>query len=139
MIKNQLNLPKPIPPRLILIRGLPGSGKSTRAKQICNEIDAIHFETDMYFIDSEGKYNFDANKLPQAHLWCQQQVEAALAEGKSVVVSNTFVRHWEMKAYQILAKRYDIAIEVQTCTGRFQNIHKVPTSVIQSMQKRWQN
>ena len=44
--------------KLIIIRGLPGSGKSTFAKSL----NCTHFETDMYFTDSEGNYNFMPQK-----------------------------------------------------------------------------
>ena len=40
---------------LILLRGLPGSGKLTFAKLICNQ----HVEADMYFMQ-DGEYKFDA-------------------------------------------------------------------------------
>lgn len=82
--------------KLTLIRGLPGSGKSTLAKTL----DAQHFEADMYFINEKGEYCYNGDKIGEAHEWCQQQVEKALAANQDVVVANTFVRLWEMKAYK---------------------------------------
>ncbi len=46
---------------LILIRGLPGSGKSTFGRTLCVMNDqSKQFEADDYFIDEESKeYRFD--------------------------------------------------------------------------------
>lgn len=40
-----------------ILRGLPGSGKSTYAKKLAEE-GWLHFENDMYFMKN-GKYVFD--------------------------------------------------------------------------------
>jgi adenylate kinase family enzyme len=72
---------------LILLRGLPGSGKSTFAKQICNQ----HIEADMFFIQ-DGEYKFDASKLKEAHAWCKDKTEAWMQKGYNVCVSNTFTQ-----------------------------------------------
>ena len=117
-----------------LIRGLPGSGKSTLAQKI----EGIHLEADMYFVDDDGQYHFDPNKLSDAHRWCQNQSEYWLKQGKSIVVSNTFVRRWEMDAYRKLAKRYKAKLVVKVCRGQFGNVHNVPEETLAQMKKRWQ-
>ncbi|BBI63405.1 hypothetical protein HSBAA_47110 [Vreelandella sulfidaeris] len=46
--------------KLFIIRGIPGSGKSTTALRMLNEnIVDIHVETDMYFTDEDGNYHYD--------------------------------------------------------------------------------
>jgi predicted kinase len=119
---------------LTLIRGLPGAGKSTRAKTI----NATHYETDMYFVDADGVYQFDASKLEQAHQWCRRMTEQTLANGDDVVVSNTFVQRWEMKAYITMAKELGAKLKVIECTGNFGSVHDVPQTTIEQMKKRWQ-
>lgn len=42
---------------LLLIRGLPGSGKTTMAKQYA-QIGYVHCEADQYF-ERDGEYRFD--------------------------------------------------------------------------------
>ena len=123
-----------MPLSLTLIRGLPGSGKSTLA----STLDGDHLETDMYFTDKKGCYQFDGKRLKAAHLWCQQKCELKLRQGISVIVSNTFVKQWEMQAYRALAKKYHAQLEIKTCTGKYTNVHNVPQEVIQKMQKEWQ-
>lgn len=124
-----------MPLKLIIIRGLPGSGKSTLARSF----GLPHYEADMYFIDGAGQYRFDSRQLPAAHRWCQQQVEACLSCGQSVVVANTFVQRWEMAPYLAMAKRYQASIEVNVCKGKFRNIHDVPKSVTLNMLKNWED
>ncbi|MBY6196511.1 ATP-binding protein [Vibrio hangzhouensis] len=121
--------------KLTLIRGLPGSGKSTLAKTLPGK----HFEADMFFIDDNGDYHYDSDKIEQAHLWCQSEAEKALANGEDVVIANTFVRLWEMKAYRTLAKRYRAQLEVIVCNGSYPNIHGVSDEVVDRMRRRWQD
>ncbi len=50
---------------LYIVRGIPGSGKSTFAKQLVGA-DFLVCEADKYFM-VDGEYKFDATKLKQAH------------------------------------------------------------------------
>lgn len=116
--------------RLTLIRGLPGSGKTTLAKTFAAR-GCAHFEADMFFGDD---YQFEPSKLPDAHRWCQESAKAALDAGRDVVVSNTFSRVWEMQPY--LSMTSDVA--VIHATGRFGNVHGVPPAAIERMAARWE-
>lgn len=116
---------------LLLVRGLPGSGKSTLAKQM---LDFVHIEADMFFVGSDGVYRFDADKVGEAHNWCQAMARELLAKGGNVVVSNTFTRAWEMKPYAEMG----VPFRVVTCNGRFGNCHGVPAEVIERMADRWE-
>ncbi|MDP5253429.1 MULTISPECIES: ATP-binding protein [unclassified Vibrio] len=124
--------------QLTLIRGLPGSGKSTLAKQLQQTSNAFHIEADMYFINQSGEYCFKPFLLSQAHQWCFDQANQALSEGKSVIVSNTFVEYWELKPYLRLAKQLKVELDILVCRQQFQSIHDVPPETMRKMKKRWQ-
>lgn len=119
---------------LTIIRGLPGSGKSTLAKQMMTS-NHKHFEADMYFVDSCQKYLFDHTKIKDAHNWCQNSVRGALSNGFDVIVSNTFVKKWEMGPYLNMTKDVNII----TTTGNYENVHGVPHEVIERMRNNWEN
>jgi predicted kinase len=126
---------------LTLIRGLPGSGKSSLAKQIIIDAEngSIHLEADMFFTDESGVYLFDPRLLKKAHAWCQDECKRALKNKISVVVSNTFVKHWEMAIYRELAMQFNAELIIKTCKSQYENIHNVPALTIGKMRQQWQN
>ena len=118
---------------LVLIRGLPGSGKSTMARKMQGY---RHFEADMWF-ERRG-HDWQPFLLTHAHKWCQQETRAALKAGHSVVVANTFTRLWEMDAYMRMADDLDVPVRVITATGRYGSVHDVPPEKMQEMEARWE-
>jgi len=91
---------------IVLIRGLPGSGKSTLAISMS---EYVHLEADMYLL-IDGDYVYDASKVKAAHDWCVAQAKLNLEKGLNVVVSNTFVKLWEMDRYIKLGFPYRIIV-----------------------------
>lgn len=121
--------------KLVLIRGLPGSGKSTMAS---NMPGFVHLEADMYFTDANGRYNFNRDDLRAAHDWCQRAADEALSSGRNVVISNTFSRKWEMEPYLLIAQRLGAEVEIVEALGAWQNTHGVPAETIEKMRARWE-
>jgi predicted kinase len=123
---------------LTLLRGLPGSGKSTFAKSLGGE----HIEADMFFVDREtGEYKFDATKLKLAHNWCAIQVQKAMVEDEpKIIVSNTFTQEWEMKTYYDLAKMHGYRVFSIIVENRHDGIneHNVPEEKLEQMKHRFQ-
>lgn len=67
---------------LVLMIGLPGSGKTVIAKKLASEKGLIHLEADQFFIDNEtGEYVFDHSSLDKAHQWCLAETKRLLEVG----------------------------------------------------------
>lgn len=127
--------------RIILMRGLPGSGKSTRAKELMTSVgNAIRVNKDllreMLFFSKFTGYNEgqvrDAERAIATHY---------LAEGKVVIVDDTNLgnRHlesWKSLGYPIEVELVDTPVEV--CIERDRDREKlVGRSVIMGMARQY--
>lgn len=131
---------------LILLRGIPGSGKSSTAKLLgAGGAGYAHFEADMFFM-KDGEYQFDATKLKDAHQWCQNSVEHAMllnhttGHNSTIIVSNTFTQEWEMDAYFKLADHWDYRVTTLIVENRHGGVneHGVPDEALTRMRDRFE-
>ena len=128
---------------LILLRGLPGSGKTTLAKiilQLRSTDEPEVLSADDFFEDNEGEYNFDSTKLKEAHNYCQFRCSERMRQQKAkIVVANTFTQEWEMDEYFKMAERYNYRVHSVVVENRHgnENVHGVPEDKLQQMKNRF--
>jgi predicted kinase len=105
---------------LILMRGVPSSGKSYRAKQLANNDLSIIFSADLFFGTTKEEYirNWNREKLYSAHCWCQDGVLQAMRANKPlVIVDNTNTTIKEMRPYAKMAADYGYEIRIEEPTS----------------------
>ena len=121
---------------LYLIRGLPGSGKSTFAPIVCENI----LSADQYHTDKHGNYNFDSSKVRESHEWCQERTRRFLEREQDIAVANTFTQEWEMAPYFAMAKKYGTTVYTIVVENRHgsKSIHGVPADKIEMMKNRFE-
>jgi len=127
--------------RILIMRGLPGAGKSTWARR--NHPDAHICSADTFFVGEDGEYRFDGERISEAHAWCLRSFAEILSsmEGGSpevIIVDNTAIRAWEISPYYNLARAYghEVRIVHVSCdipTAHERNIHGVPLERIEKM------
>lgn len=130
---------------LVLVRGLPGSGKTTAAEFFASPgnpwvgSDPV-FSADDFFTDKEGNYNFDINKLRFAHQNCFERTEVAMKRCRSkIFVANTFTQEKEMKNYFELAEKHGYRVITLVIENRHGNksVHDVPEETMEKMKNRF--
>ncbi len=129
---------------LILLRGIPGSGKSTLGEiilQTPQQQNPDVLSADNFFVDENGVYNFDSTKIKEAHNMCQQKcAERMRLEFSKIVVANTFTQEWEMQPYFEMANRYGYRIHTLIVENRHgsRNVHNVPDEKLGQMKDRFE-
>lgn len=144
--------------KLEILRGLPGSGKSSYAAQMEEEYNHVAvFSADDFFGVGDD-YDFKPELIGEAHKWNMRNFEACLrdlmwSDGKYFradvsddslfIVDNTNTTFVEMAFYVGLAQVYDIPFELVwfKCppeTSKKRNSHGVPDKVIDNMAARFQ-
>lgn len=148
--------------KLVLMRGIPGSGKSTCAKQIALSHTrrggtVVICSTDNFFIKDNGEYEFDASLIVSYHQANQALVSKYMGHGiELIIVDNTNTTQREMEPYKKMAKDFMYQVDevvmgrsellepetaqwrayTERCASR--NVHRVPLESIQKMARRFE-
>lgn len=135
---------------LVIVRGLPGSGKTTLAKSMLSEFTdgGFLFEADQWF-EKDGAYSYRHEQIQAAHDWCLAATTAHLVDNTAqpVFVANTFVLHEHVKPYLQAARDLNHTVYIlepltawafnpDVCARSSQ--HRVPVTTIQRMFQQWQ-
>lgn len=136
--------------KVIIMRGLPGSGKSYHAKELFQEaVDsgktAIICSADDYFMVN-GVYTFNSSELKNAHQTCRNLFLKHIEEGLTdlIIVDNTNTKTWEYLEYLgISIKHPEYSLEIHQMMTPFdvclsRQTHNVPTESLKKMQDRFE-
>jgi len=136
--------------KIVIMRGIPGSGKSTFAKK--NFDGAYICSADCFFdtlAERKGTSYLEEFKpwlVSTAHQFCWGIfIEAVFDDEPLIVVDNTNIHHWEYGNYQKLGEKMGYEVEVVkiplelTAEEYFtRNTHGVPLEVIQRMMDEYE-
>jgi adenylate kinase family enzyme len=128
-------------PAIILIRGLPGAGKSSLANILSEEGVYPVFSVDDYFTNPfTGEYNFVFSENHIAYKTCLDKVELSMQNKiKKIFVHNTLTLDWEINEYFKLSSKHRYAIFVVTCENYHSNksIHSVSDEQLIKMANKY--
>ena len=121
--------------KIMLIRGVPGSGKSTMARKMAGY---KHIESDMFLYDESGVYLYTPERVEVAHKKCIELTRSAMETGIDIVVSNTFTRMSEMQPYIEMAEEFGYTVDQIIADGNYQNVHNIPDDIVDAMRNRFE-
>lgn len=124
---------------LYILRGLPGSGKSTFARKLAGSLQkCVICSTDDYFINDAGQYVFNGRDLSKNHQKNLNNARIHLFLEYDVIVDNTNIHEEHFRPYIEAANYYGAKVvvvrfdaNVEDCVAR--NIHGVSEYKIRKM------
>ncbi|DBA03799.1 TPA: hypothetical protein N0F65_005689 [Lagenidium giganteum] len=140
---------------VVILRGIPGSGKSSLGRQLKAMCDAegllcVICSADQYFETARG-YEFNPSRLADAHRHCERTFRAALYDHQVdvVVIDNTHTRQWEFQTVEAIAlEQPGVRLHLlemrcdnmTTCRRMAQrNSHGVDVEKVIQMFERWEH
>ncbi len=75
---------------IILVFGLPGSGKTFFSRHLKNEISACHLNTDIVRHEMNKKGSYDAKSTLEVYKRLMNKAEEKLTNGSNVIIDGTF-------------------------------------------------
>lgn len=120
--------------KVVIVRGISGSGKTTWLKRVYPEARVC--SADHFFVAKDGSYQFDVEKLDEAHNFCLKKFLGLIAnETPLVAVDNTNLTRHEVAPYYQLAKAFGYEIELVYIfcppeVAAVRNVHGVPSEKV---------
>jgi predicted kinase len=90
---------------ILIIFGLPGTGKSYFSKHMADEIEAVHLNTDIVRknIGKQGQYDDNSKKLVYNKL--MEEMIAQVQKGRNVILDGTFQKKSARNKFFLAAKQ----------------------------------
>jgi len=105
-------------PILIVIFGLPGTGKTTFATALSNQLGIKHFNTDIIRSLSGKSQQYDKENKALIYDEILKLTSLEFEKGKSVIVDATFYKQKLRKRFKVLAQEYDTSVKwIEICAG----------------------
>ena len=134
--------------QLLVICGLPGTGKSTLARALAQATGGTHLNTDVIRAELDLQGAYDTASKQRVYDTLLARTQAFLQDGQTVLVDGTFATVQHRRALRALAERVGISpawIEVRARSGVVQGrvatkrpYSEADFSVYQKVRSAWQ-
>lgn len=133
--------------KLVVLRGIPGSGKSQKAREIATEYKGTIVSVDNYF-ERNGEYKFLDTEISRAYGYVEGQVDILMQQQTQLIIADGIHQSEKhLRGYQALADKYGYELEIQYPDGEHifdvehcfrHSIHRVPRRTLQKIKDRFE-
>jgi DNA polymerase III delta prime subunit len=88
---------------MVIVRGPPGTGKTTICARLADELGFHHHEADMRHVDRDGVFRFRSWRAVDAHEWCQNAALFSIHQNRSVAIGNPLLTQDDVEDYAGMA------------------------------------
>jgi hypothetical protein len=122
--------------RMLIVRGLPGSGKSTYVHK--NYPGLFLLETDMFNM-TNGQYKWDRERSTKAIILIHDIVERVMksTNDSDLAITGVFCKLSSINHYIYTALEHGYDVYIKTLTTDFGNIHNVPLDTMEMFRRNF--
>jgi len=99
-------------PLLILVMGLPGSGKSYFSRHLAEKMSALYLSSDRIRAEMKLTGNYDEESKQKVYDRLEERAREALLNGKTVLVDATFHKKKRREQFAALARKTGARLKV---------------------------
>jgi predicted kinase len=141
---------------VIILSGLPGSGKSTWAEKFKKEHpdnQVVIISSDRQFVGEDGVYRFDPSKIKEAHgnslryyISCVERLYLTTTHDVTIIVDNTNLTVEDIAPYYAVADAWNVSMvhvlhinppKEGPLSAHARNVHGVPLQTFVRMTQNW--
>jgi hypothetical protein len=122
---------------LVVINGKDGN----HCAQLANRLRVAgykHFDADMFFIEDDGNFKHNIQKIIAAKTWCKREALNAVLKGHSVVISSTSFNPTDLRGFHVVNCPVELIEVDNTTAGQLNNLIQARADAKRD-QHWWQN
>jgi nucleoside-triphosphatase THEP1 len=124
---------------LVIVRGLPGSGKTKLVEQLAKELYIpIHYKPDIFYKEHNITV-ITPEKVKEANAWCIAETYNTLKSGLGCIVSNVFATKKDIGPYVNMCRYFNKEHTIMVVAKNHNDTGGIPLDIYRQMENSWES